>query len=189
MASRLREEDETFLKSVTSCFDVRNITTFQLHRRLIVAGDYVVGVWVGNDDNSPLDGVHGGSTPARIWRDFMQQALGERAAPPSPQHNPEGPVQPLDVDGLDKIPEGPLPLGGNSNLRIENGTAIITTDLNGVPLDVRLDSNGVNVDGGKALQEAQKQIQQGLNQAQAQVRSQLQPSPTPSGTASANPGN
>ncbi|MFN6935464.1 MAG: transglycosylase domain-containing protein, partial [Tsuneonella sp.] len=43
------------------------------------AGDLVVGVWVGNDDNTPLDGVTGGSVPARIWRDFMVQALGQGA--------------------------------------------------------------------------------------------------------------
>ncbi|KQU53047.1 penicillin-binding protein [Sphingomonas sp. Leaf339] len=44
------------------------------------AGDLVVGVWVGNDNNSPNPGLHGGGVPARIWRDFMQNALG--VAPP-----------------------------------------------------------------------------------------------------------
>ena len=44
------------------------------------AGDLVVGVWVGNDDNSPLPGVTGGSIPARIWRSFMTDALQTRAA-------------------------------------------------------------------------------------------------------------
>jgi len=39
------------------------------------AGDLVVGVWVGNDDNSPLPGVTGGGVPARLWRDFMRPAL------------------------------------------------------------------------------------------------------------------
>ena len=39
------------------------------------AGDLVVGVWVGNDDNSPLPGVTGGGLPARMWRDFMRPAL------------------------------------------------------------------------------------------------------------------
>jgi penicillin-binding protein 1A len=29
------------------------------------------GVWMGNDDNSPMDGVGGGSAPALIWRYFM----------------------------------------------------------------------------------------------------------------------
>jgi 1A family penicillin-binding protein len=37
-------------------------------------GDIVVGVWVGNDDNSPMDGVVGGDLPAKIWHDFVQDA-------------------------------------------------------------------------------------------------------------------
>lgn len=40
------------------------------------AEDLVVGVWVGNDDNSPNPGLSGGGIPARIWRDFMQAGLG-----------------------------------------------------------------------------------------------------------------
>ncbi|MDH3229584.1 MAG: PBP1A family penicillin-binding protein [Alphaproteobacteria bacterium] len=34
-------------------------------------GDLVVGVWVGRDDNKPVEGLQGGGVPARIWRDFM----------------------------------------------------------------------------------------------------------------------
>jgi penicillin-binding protein 1A len=34
-------------------------------------GALVVGVWVGNDDNSAMAGVSGGGLPAQIWRDFM----------------------------------------------------------------------------------------------------------------------
>ncbi len=34
----------------------------------------VVGVWVGNDDHTPMQGVVGGSLPAKIWKDFMEQA-------------------------------------------------------------------------------------------------------------------
>jgi len=48
------------------------------------AGDLVVGVWIGNDDNSPLPGTSGGGTPARIWRAFMAEALGTTAAGPAP---------------------------------------------------------------------------------------------------------
>ena len=43
------------------------------------AGDLVVGVWVGNDDNRPMPGVSGGGIPARIWHNFMAAALGDRA--------------------------------------------------------------------------------------------------------------
>ncbi|HEX8623403.1 MAG TPA: PBP1A family penicillin-binding protein [Allosphingosinicella sp.] len=45
------------------------------------AEDLVVGVWVGNDDNSPLAGqIAGGGLPARIWRDFMTKAVGSAPA-------------------------------------------------------------------------------------------------------------
>ncbi len=46
------------------------------------ANGLVAGVWVGNDDNSPNPGLSGGGIPARIWRDFMQEALGVGAPAP-----------------------------------------------------------------------------------------------------------
>lgn len=33
--------------------------------------DYVAGVWMGYDDNTPLEGVTGGGLPAEIWREVM----------------------------------------------------------------------------------------------------------------------
>jgi penicillin-binding protein 1A len=36
--------------------------------------DYVAGVWVGNDDNSPMRNVTGGTLPAAIWKDVMTAA-------------------------------------------------------------------------------------------------------------------
>jgi penicillin-binding protein 1A len=39
------------------------------------AGNLVVGVWVGNDDGSPMKRVTGGGLPAQIWKKFMQGAL------------------------------------------------------------------------------------------------------------------
>ncbi|MCV9967452.1 PBP1A family penicillin-binding protein [Pararhizobium sp. BT-229] len=37
----------------------------------------VAGVWVGNDDGTPMKGVTGGDLPARIWREFMQVAMAD----------------------------------------------------------------------------------------------------------------
>lgn len=34
----------------------------------------VTGVWIGNDDGSPMKGVGGGSYPAELWSSFMQRA-------------------------------------------------------------------------------------------------------------------
>jgi penicillin-binding protein 1A len=36
--------------------------------------DLIVGVWVGNDDNTPMNKVVGGDLPAAIWRDFVSRA-------------------------------------------------------------------------------------------------------------------
>lgn len=108
------------------------------------AGDLVVGVWIGNDDNSPLAGIHGGGLPARIWRDFMREALGERAAP-QPRPNPSGPVQPLDVPNIEDIPLG----DDGTRLRIENGEAIVTTRIGGESVDVRLGEEGLRFDGDR----------------------------------------
>ncbi|WP_316015050.1 PBP1A family penicillin-binding protein [Roseobacter sp. HKCCA0434] len=36
------------------------------------SGDYVVGVWMGYDDNTPLTGVTGGGLPAEIWKRVMR---------------------------------------------------------------------------------------------------------------------
>jgi membrane peptidoglycan carboxypeptidase len=41
--------------------------------------DIVVGVWIGNDDNSPTRGVTGGDLPARIWNEFVSQSTPVRA--------------------------------------------------------------------------------------------------------------
>ena len=41
------------------------------------AGNLVAGVWVGNDNFSPMKGVTGGQLPTEIWHDFMSRALEE----------------------------------------------------------------------------------------------------------------
>jgi len=41
--------------------------------------DIIVGVWVGNDDNSPTRNVTGGDLPARIWNEFVTQSVAARA--------------------------------------------------------------------------------------------------------------
>jgi len=39
------------------------------------AGNLVVGVWIGRDDNTSLGKISGGTLPAQIWRNFMTSAL------------------------------------------------------------------------------------------------------------------
>ena len=43
--------------------------------------DLVVGVWFGNDDDSPMKNITGGTAPAILWSDFIKKAhLGKPAA-------------------------------------------------------------------------------------------------------------
>jgi penicillin-binding protein 1A len=39
------------------------------------AGNLVVGVWIGRDDDKSLGKMTGGTAPARLWRSFMTSAL------------------------------------------------------------------------------------------------------------------
>jgi penicillin-binding protein 1A len=45
---------------------------------------YVAGVWVGNDDASPMTRVSGGGLPARIWHRFMADASNGLPVEPLP---------------------------------------------------------------------------------------------------------
>ncbi|GAB2503773.1 transglycosylase domain-containing protein [Lysobacter humi (ex Lee et al. 2017)] len=90
-----------------------------------MAGDLVVGVWVGNDDGRPMKRVTGGGLPAQMWRDFMDDAVrmstratrlerprGEFApvvAMPAPV---PGDVYPMpDDSGYAPVPGAEIPVG------------------------------------------------------------------------------
>jgi penicillin-binding protein 1A len=95
------------------------------------AEDLVVGVWVGNDDNSPLAGqIAGGGLPARIWRDFMTQAVGT-----TPAQKLAPPIQ---------APVTTTPVNGSITLPIE-GT--------GYEVGVQVDENGIIVSAGPGDEE------------------------------------
>ncbi|HKS90160.1 MAG TPA: PBP1A family penicillin-binding protein [Stellaceae bacterium] len=55
----------------------------------------VAGVWLGNDDNSPMRRVTGGSLPAMAWREFMLAATRNLPERPLPSAPPEA-ESPLD---------------------------------------------------------------------------------------------
>jgi penicillin-binding protein 1A len=91
------------------------------------AGGLVTGVWVGNDDNTPLPGVAGGGLPARIWRDFMTSAVAGAATPPPPEADEEDPA-----DAEDEA--------------IDNAASFsIDTDLGPVQLNINLGPSGLNL--------------------------------------------
>ena len=51
--------------------------------------DYVAGVWMGYDDNTPLKGVTGGGLPAEIWHEVMVRIHEGLPANPLPMVVPE----------------------------------------------------------------------------------------------------
>jgi len=104
------------------------------------AGDLVVGVWIGNDDNSPMGQISGGGLPAQIWKDFMRSALALPAPKPRPAPDPEGPVRPLDVEEGEVIPLG----DEGTALRFEEEGVVLSQD--GVPVEVRLDEDGLTIE-------------------------------------------
>jgi penicillin-binding protein 1A len=53
--------------------------------------DYVAGVWMGYDDNSPLTGVTGGGLPAEIWQRTMAQVQEGLEPKPLPMIRPATP--------------------------------------------------------------------------------------------------
>lgn len=71
--------------------------TSQRHRDAWFIGftpDWAAGVWVGNDDNTPMNRLKGGDLPAVIWRRFMTAA--HRGLPPRdfPWSIQRGPTEP-----------------------------------------------------------------------------------------------
>lgn len=51
--------------------------------------DYVAGVWMGYDNNTPLSGVTGGGLPAEIWRETMMRVHEGLPVRPLPMMVPE----------------------------------------------------------------------------------------------------
>lgn len=56
--------------------------------------DYVAGVWMGYDDNTPLAGVTGGTLPAEIWQEVMVRVHEGLPATPLPMDVPEPKLPP-----------------------------------------------------------------------------------------------
>ena len=107
----------------------------------------VVGVWVGNDDNSPLGRVNGGGLPARIWADFMARALAgaNRYAAPArraPVVVAEEPAEDAlgDEDGLSVTIDGTdITIDGDGN------GASVTAPVGDRGIELRTDGDGISV--------------------------------------------
>ncbi len=66
--------------------------------------EYVTGVWMGYDDNSPLTGVTGGGLPATIWAETMTRVHRGLSPRPLPMDEPQAPQWEAPVSGTD--PQG-----------------------------------------------------------------------------------
>ncbi|MGB0855354.1 MAG: transglycosylase domain-containing protein, partial [Pikeienuella sp.] len=55
--------------------------------------DYVTGVWMGYDDNTPLTGVTGSGLPADIWREVMVRVHAGQSPKPLPLRTPQAKPQ------------------------------------------------------------------------------------------------
>jgi penicillin-binding protein 1A len=85
------------------------------------AGNLVVGVWVGRDNNKSLGKISGGTVPAEIWRNFMTSALAvdrqrgpdlpnefrspQRRQAPEPPKDLQSPLPPEWSDGTKDLRE------------------------------------------------------------------------------------
>jgi len=86
--------------------------------------DYVVGVWMGNDDNAPLVGVTGGGLPADIWRETMERIHAGMPIRPLPMQVPV-PVQ------WDAPQPGPAPGAGAGGGTLEDAIRDILGNILG----------------------------------------------------------
>ncbi len=66
--------------------------------------EYVAGVWMGYDDNTPLTGVTGSGLPAEIWRETMQRVHEGLAPRPLPMLRPQPARHQPRTDGPDRQP-------------------------------------------------------------------------------------
>jgi penicillin-binding protein 1A len=100
-------------------------------------GNFVAGVWFGNDDYSPLNRMTGGSLPAQTWHEIMAYAHQgielKQIVGIGPNGASVGPI--LDKDGKGDAPIRPAMLthkGVDSLLRVERlmdeaGRALVST--------------------------------------------------------------
>jgi 1A family penicillin-binding protein len=96
----------------------------------------VAGVWVGNDDDAPMNEVTGGELPAEIWRNFMVAALAElgqrpgEISPPTMEQSPPvlgepvlGEEEPA-IASLEGDPSAP----GNAIQEVESDSVIVVEE-------------------------------------------------------------
>ena len=99
--------------------------------------DYVAGVWMGYDDNTPLSGVTGGGLPAEIWKEVMVRVHDGLQARPLPVKVPEPRLPPTTAAtaSSEPVPQGaqpqPQPRGREPDLAEKIINEVLGTFLGG----------------------------------------------------------
>jgi membrane peptidoglycan carboxypeptidase len=87
--------------------------------------DYVAGVWMGYDDNTPLTGVTGSGLPSEIWHEVMVRVHEGLPPRPLPMQAPVRVAQPQTGTGQGWTQgQGGAQGGGTANGQPETQTAI-----------------------------------------------------------------
>jgi penicillin-binding protein 1A len=121
-------------------------------------GNYVAGVWFGNDDYSPTNRMTGGSLPAQTWREIMAYAH-----------------QGIEVRPIPGVPAGPTP----------PAPVVARTDPKTVPAEAPVRPAVLTKRAVEVLLRVERLLEEAGRPAQAAVgedtrperRSQLTPSP------------
>jgi penicillin-binding protein 1A len=79
-------------------------------------GNYVGAIWFGNDDDTPMKEMTGGSLPAGTWHEVMAYAHQGIELKPLPGHPaPAGPPQPTEAEAAAAGPQRPASLSSRSS--------------------------------------------------------------------------
>ncbi|MGJ5620975.1 transglycosylase domain-containing protein [Sulfitobacter sp. MF3-043] len=79
------------------------------------SADYVAGVWMGYDDNTPLKGVTGGGLPTEIWRETMSRVHEGVPLSDLPMSLPS----PASGQGEQQVASDPIPVGNGRGTLID----------------------------------------------------------------------
>ena len=91
--------------------------------------DYVAGVWMGYDDNTPLSGVTGGGLPAEIWRETMVRVHEGLEPKPLPMLEP-APIAPPPQPAPPRTPPPGAEAGSGTGPRSRQHPARYSGQLN-----------------------------------------------------------
>ncbi len=95
------------------------------------SADYVAGVWMGYDDNTPLTGVTGGGLPSEIWHEVMVRVHEGMPANPLPMQEPV-PLAPAPQLSQDQgYPQGQPTTSGGAQPETRNAVEQLFRDLFG----------------------------------------------------------